>query len=66
MINYNSCNCKNGYIPYILNGECRFCYGKTPIQDNNINHIFYDNKYYKILTKINNIITNKNINNNYT
>ena len=60
MIYYNCCNCKNGYTPYILNGECRFCYGKQPILDNKINHIFYDNKYIKILTKINNIITNKN------
>lgn len=65
MINYNSCNCKNGYTPYILNGECRFCYGKIPIQDSTINNLFYYNKYYKILKKINDIITDKNLNYNY-
>ena len=63
MIYYNKCNCKYGYSPYILNGECRFCYGKNPIQDNKINNLFYNNKYYIILNTINNIITNKHNNN---
>jgi len=66
MITCNNCKCKNGYTPYILNGECRFCYGTNPIQDNKINNLFYDNKYYKILKKMNDMITNKTINDNYT
>jgi len=46
----NICNCSNGYIPYILNGDCRYCYGKNPKNGNNI---FYNNKNYKILTNKN-------------
>ena len=67
MIN-NNCNCTTGYTPYILNGECRFCYGKQHILETKVNHIFYDNKYIKILTNINNIINNnnKNITNKYS
>jgi hypothetical protein len=63
---YNCCSCINGYSPYILNGECRFCYGKKSICNNNkINNTYYDKQYYNTLQKINNIITNKTINDNY-
>ncbi len=51
MITCNNCNWKHCYTPYILNGECRICYGTKPKQDKKINYLFYDNKYYKILKK---------------
>jgi hypothetical protein len=54
MVSYICCNCTNGYSPYILNGECRFCYGKN-IQITN-------EKYNIIIKKINQIITHININ----
>jgi len=66
MVTYNCCNCKNGYTPYILNGECRFCYGKKPTEPYKINGIFYDNKYFNIFKKINELIINKNMNDKYT
>jgi len=60
------CNCYKGYTPYVLNGECRFCYGKKPNINTINNNIFYDNKYFKIFNKINELILNKNLNDKYT
>ena len=63
MINNKNCNCKNGYTPYILNGECRFCYGKNPLYNIKQNYIFYNKNICKILTKNNNIIKSHKLNN---
>ena len=61
----NCCKCYKGYAPYVLNGECRFCYGKKPLISTKESHIFYDNKYFKIFNKINELILNKNLNDKY-
>ena len=51
---YSCCSCINGYSPYILNGECRFCYGKKPPTSNE--------KFNTIINTIDNIINHTNTN----